>query len=186
MDFDSIPWDICLVFFAAGCITGGIVLSIILSPSRRRNEETVAELDKTEHEFTAYREDVDRHFTKTAELVNAMTESYRAVYQHLSEGAQNLCDEESLKPAIQFSEPKLVEQSKKPIAGGAESPSETETETSEAAEPIAQAEAETAVSGEDKTTEASIDTESSSEPTGVGPPPPPNRLRQTRKSLKKR
>lgn len=150
MALDTIPWDIGFVFFAAGCIVGGIVFSIILIPSRRRNEETVEELTKTEREFAAYREEVGRHFNKTAELVNTMTESYRSVYQHLAEGAQSLCDDRVRQAAVQFSEPKLVEQAQEPVSTTADALNETE-----AGETPEQAQAETATGAQ---AEASPDT----------------------------
>ena len=147
MDLNTIPWDIRLIFFAAGCIAGGIIFSIILIPSRRRNEESVEELDKKDREFTAYRENVTDHFNKTAELVNTMTESYRSVYRHLADGAQNLCDEQLSKPAVQFTESKLVEQTKEPVIAAAEALKKTEAESPEYAEPVEQAETET-IAGE--------------------------------------
>ena len=49
------------------------------------------ELDQLKDRFTDYRDQVTQHFMRTSELVQEMTQSYRAVYEHLAIGAQNLC-----------------------------------------------------------------------------------------------
>ena len=43
-------------------------------------------------ELEDYRLGVTTHFQKTAELLNGLTEQYRAVHQHMAEGASRLCD----------------------------------------------------------------------------------------------
>ena len=102
---------------------------VILLPGRQRNKGAADELTKIKDEFQAYRDNVGHHFSKTAELVQSMTESYRSVYQHLAEGAQDLCDDRVTKLVVQFSESKLVEQEKAPAIGTAEISNQTEDET---------------------------------------------------------
>ncbi len=79
-----------------GSLAIGVCIGIIAA-SRLKNatparitalEESLLEL-KTQHQ--KYRENVGEHFGMTAELVQQMTESYRDVYQHLANGAQELC-----------------------------------------------------------------------------------------------
>ncbi len=48
-------------------------------------------LEQVQSEYEAYKVEVTQHFTKTAELVNAMTDNYRNVHTHLADGAQTLC-----------------------------------------------------------------------------------------------
>jgi len=48
-------------------------------------------LELVQSEFDKYKSEVTQHFTKTAELVNSMTENYRNVHTHLAGGAQALC-----------------------------------------------------------------------------------------------
>ncbi len=48
-------------------------------------------LEQVQSEFDNYKSEVTQHFTKTAELVNSMTENYRNVHTHLAGGAQALC-----------------------------------------------------------------------------------------------
>src|SRR5690625_7534129 len=40
-----------------------------------------------------YRDQVSAHFQRTAELVNELTSNYRAVHNHLAQGARDLCPE---------------------------------------------------------------------------------------------
>ena len=52
------------------------------------------------HEMDRYRDRVDQHFTRTAELVNNMTQAYRAVHEELASGAQALCSEDTQHLAV--------------------------------------------------------------------------------------
>ncbi len=48
-------------------------------------------LEQVQSEYETYKSEVTQHFTKTAELVNSMTDNYRNVHTHLASGAQTLC-----------------------------------------------------------------------------------------------
>lgn len=48
------------------------------------------ELQEARAELERYRNRVVEHFSTTADLVNRMTADYRAVYEHLAKGAQQL------------------------------------------------------------------------------------------------
>jgi uncharacterized membrane-anchored protein YhcB (DUF1043 family) len=50
------------------------------------------ELQRSQEEVQQYRTQVTQHFTQTAELLQTLTLNYRAVYEHLAEGAAALCD----------------------------------------------------------------------------------------------
>ncbi|MCF6325117.1 MAG: DUF1043 family protein [Gammaproteobacteria bacterium] len=54
-------------------------------------QELKDSLNQAQSEFDAYKVEVTQHFTKTAELVNSMTDNYRNVHTHLAGGAQTLC-----------------------------------------------------------------------------------------------
>ena len=54
-------------------------------------QELKDSLAEVQSEFDAYKTEVTQHFTKTAELVNSMTDNYRNVHTHLASGAQALC-----------------------------------------------------------------------------------------------
>lgn len=53
-----------------------------------------------QEENTRLREDVTDHFVQTAKLINRLTDSYKAVFDHLSEGAENLVDPETLRERL--------------------------------------------------------------------------------------
>ena len=67
----------------------------------RRVQELESELHQSKEELARYRNQVTQHFVQTADLLQAMTANYRAVYEHLANGAQHLCTEpvQALSPA---------------------------------------------------------------------------------------
>jgi len=52
-------------------------------------------------ELGDYQDSVTEHFQTTAGLLQDMTEQYRAVYEHMASGAQNLCDQETAQSQIE-------------------------------------------------------------------------------------
>lgn len=73
------------VFLAGSVIGAGICYGFLLSSrSESRVERQMRELQE---EFTAYRENVNQHFSKTAQLVNTLTDNYIAVQKHLEDAA---------------------------------------------------------------------------------------------------
>ena len=81
-----------LLSFLAGLVAGAGVLYWLL-PARRQGSQLIRERDEARNALNHYRDQVDRHFLETADLVNDLTQSYRAVHQHLSQGAHGLCSE---------------------------------------------------------------------------------------------
>lgn len=59
--------------------------------SKAKTRALEGELSTMKDEFSQYREDVNSHFQTTAELIQQMTDSYKAVYRHLASGSQQLC-----------------------------------------------------------------------------------------------
>lgn len=90
-----------------GVIVGAIVTRLVL-PSRRQLRRLSSELEALRAEHASYRANVTRHFETTSELVANMTASYKAVYDHLADGAQNLCDGSKTLESGQFGAPRLV------------------------------------------------------------------------------
>jgi uncharacterized membrane-anchored protein YhcB (DUF1043 family) len=64
----------------------------LTSKGREDNMRLEKELEQSRKEFKDYRSQVTSHFQETAHRVNALTENYRNVYEHLARGAQELCD----------------------------------------------------------------------------------------------
>lgn len=92
-------WVVGILCFALGLVFGCIVAYLIIS-RYSRNYKLQEELDLLKDNFSAYRDQVSQHFMRTSGLVQEMTQSYRAVYEHLASGAQTLCTEEMDAPRI--------------------------------------------------------------------------------------
>ena len=71
-----------------GLLIGGTGVAIWLK-RREGSPESVASLKRENAQF---REEVNEHFVQTAELINQLTDSYKAVFDHLSEGAEMLVE----------------------------------------------------------------------------------------------
>lgn len=89
-------WLVALAGLVAG-LGGGFLLGRAGNSAVRRSKELDQELQEARDELTRYRSRVAEHFSSTAELVNTMTENYRAVYAHLANGAQQLCGDQDLR-----------------------------------------------------------------------------------------
>jgi uncharacterized membrane-anchored protein YhcB (DUF1043 family) len=61
-----------------------------------------------EAEHNKLKEDVMEHFVTTANLVNDMTDSYKAVFDHLNEGAGNLVDRTELRERLPYEDARVV------------------------------------------------------------------------------
>ncbi len=87
---DSMTWGIIglLVGLAVG---GGLAWLLV---ARRTHAPSVNQL-KAENE--RFREEVNAHFVQTAELINELTDSYKKVFDHLSDGAERLVDKEAVR-----------------------------------------------------------------------------------------
>ncbi len=83
-------WLTGILFTVLGIVLGSIVTYLVVARNGR-TRKLQDELDQLKDRFTDYRDQVTQHFMRTSELVQEMTQSYRAVYEHLASGAQNLC-----------------------------------------------------------------------------------------------
>ncbi len=114
-------------------------------------------LEQVQSEFDNYRSEVTQHFTKTAELVNSMTENYRNVHSHLAGGAQALCSGalqlESMndKEALEAKAEEVTEN------GPAEEPAVTETAAAANDDAATTTEATAEASTTDETVDATSD-----------------------------
>lgn len=82
-------WLFYLIVFVLGGLAG-----YALAKSRNpdtRVRELEEHLTSLQGKYDAYQDNVTRHFTTTAQLVNALTSSYRDVHDHLQQGASELC-----------------------------------------------------------------------------------------------
>ena len=92
-------WAAGILCFALGLVLGciGAYLFLVRYSHTAKLREELAELRER---FSDYRNQVTQHFMHTSELVQEMTQSYRAVYEHLATGAQELCEEEVETPSL--------------------------------------------------------------------------------------
>lgn len=81
-----------LIGVAIGAAIGGALMWALTSQSE--GEVSVKQLKKDNAKF---REEVNEHFVQTAELINQMTDSYKKVFDHLSDGAGKLVEEKALR-----------------------------------------------------------------------------------------
>ena len=72
-----------------GLLIGWLATYLFIGRGPSKTELT-GKLAAVEEEFETHKENVDKHFETTSELVNELTESYVKVYKHLSEGAEQL------------------------------------------------------------------------------------------------
>lgn len=92
-------WAIGLIAFAFG-IAVGVGIAYVFFGSNRRTRELRAEMETLQQQFDDYRNQVGKHFLRTSELVQKMTDSYREVYEHLAGGSQALCQNPVSTPRL--------------------------------------------------------------------------------------
>ena len=80
-----------LIAFLVGLTAGGLGCFLVMSRARAQSnmEQQLRELQE---EFTAYRENVNTHFNKTAQLVNTLTDNYISVQKHLEDAADSFAE----------------------------------------------------------------------------------------------
>lgn len=126
----SSDWLIGLMALLLGAVVGGFIVRLFGADSGREkalNEE----LEQTKKEFSSYKSEVEAHFRETAAAVNAMTESYRVVYDRLRDGATRLCGEGGQLPDLKAA-PLLEAASAEPVSDSTETPPEPTAATAEA------------------------------------------------------
>lgn len=108
-------WQWALPVLAIAGVAIGFFIGRSSSAGVKRSIQLDQELRETRSELERYRSRVVEHFTTTADLVNRMTADYRAVYEHLAQGAQQLAGNQVPRlEAIASSTARPVE----PPAGG--------------------------------------------------------------------
>ena len=94
LDGTASTWVFGTLIFAIGLVLGCMATYLAIA-RYGRTRELQQELNQLKDHFTDYRDQVTRHFMRTSELVQEMTRSSRAVYEHLAKGAQHLCSDEN-------------------------------------------------------------------------------------------
>ena len=94
---------------AAGALVVGVLLGRALAGRGARREAERAraleeQLQRAEAEQTRYRAQVSDHFVETSRRLRDLTVQYKAVYEHLADGARTLCPEGVVSIAASLAE----------------------------------------------------------------------------------
>jgi len=89
-----------IVLIVAG-ITGVVIGIGIALFFMRSGSSDKASASKVEAQLKDYQQQVENHFAKTSELIDELTDSYKNVFEHLSESAQSLLTEEQIQQQIE-------------------------------------------------------------------------------------
>lgn len=83
-----------MIWLVAGLVVGAAVGAVSVWMLRgKQSSPAVSELKKENDRF---RNEVTDHFVETARLINELTDSYKAVFDHLSKGADTLVEDQVL------------------------------------------------------------------------------------------
>ncbi|WP_428033533.1 YhcB family protein [Amphritea sp.] len=126
-------WIIGIVTLIAGALIGYLMGR---SGDTSNQKKLVDQLNDAQRDLSEYKEKVNNHFEKTAELVNNLTESYKQVHQHLAQGSETLCmGEHSPAQLSAHTQAKISEPVNSEAAETEEIPTVTEQITPAADEP---------------------------------------------------
>ena len=75
----------------------GAVIGFLASSWHHRKNNGGVQAKAAEEKLQDYRQEVEQHFAKTADLIDHLTDSYKDVFSHLSESAEHLLTEEQIK-----------------------------------------------------------------------------------------
>lgn len=98
----------------------GVLIGYLLGRSGgndSRQLELIEQLDETQRELAEYKEKVTSHFEETANLVSNLTESYKAVHQHLATSSMELCSNEAATRTLEAAmQPRLNDETEEGAA----------------------------------------------------------------------
>ena len=90
------PSTLILVAGVVIALGSGLAAGWVLASSKRSKRDVIIDLetrlDRALESRADYEADVADHFAETAQLLEKLTNDYRAVYHHLAAGADKLCD----------------------------------------------------------------------------------------------
>ncbi|WP_330924817.1 YhcB family protein [Candidatus Sororendozoicomonas aggregata] len=95
MDNINEIWLVGSLAFLVGALCGALLYHIFAG-SNARNGKLTSQLDDVQREYMEYKDKVSDHFTTTAHLINKMTDTYKEVHEHMANGADSLCQNESV------------------------------------------------------------------------------------------
>ena len=96
MEEMNVLWFVGSLIFLGGMLAGAL-LNHLLPGSTSERGKLQNQLDELQNDFKDYQEKVSDHFGTTAHLINKLTDTYRDVHEHMANGAETLCEDESVK-----------------------------------------------------------------------------------------
>jgi uncharacterized membrane-anchored protein YhcB (DUF1043 family) len=110
VDASSTVWIIAVVALIVGALIGYLMGRSGGNDSRQL--DLIEQLDETQRELADYKEKVTAHFEETANLVSTLTDSYKAVHQHLAKSSVELCSNEQASRTLEAAmQPRLSDSS---------------------------------------------------------------------------
>ena len=82
-------WTISIVTFIIGALLGYFICKI-QSNSGQPSEAQEAKNQQLQTELDQYKQDVEQHFSSSADLLNKMAQDYSKIYQHMAQSQQTL------------------------------------------------------------------------------------------------
>ncbi len=80
---------------SAGILGWALGIAGMYMMSRKRG--TRSSVKQVEQRLNEYQKQVENHFSKTADLIDNLTESYQAVFSHLADSAEDLLTDEQIR-----------------------------------------------------------------------------------------
>ncbi|MGD8940046.1 MAG: DUF1043 family protein [Gammaproteobacteria bacterium] len=108
-----------VLFLGIGLVVGiiaGLYFARLDDVTNKQKKVLQQKLESAEQQLKGYQSQVTEHFLKTASLVNSMTESYKAVHDHLAMGAKELCDSQINVAQLEMPTTKLLDSAAKNAA----------------------------------------------------------------------
>ena len=97
-----------VLWIGGSLIVGGVFGAVLTAFILGRGRTESGDMRQLRHELDDYRQEVAEHFIETAARVNtltnsyrALTDSYKAVYQHLEQGAYRLVGEDARQAQLE-------------------------------------------------------------------------------------
>ena len=115
-------------------IIGVILRSFSSGSGGEKTKEQVEKIQDLEAQIVELEEQKSRvngHFQKTASLLHDMTGQYKAIYEHMAEGAQTLCDEQDSSAVLESLQSGLLSRESLTEIGQPATEVEVENETDE-------------------------------------------------------
>ncbi|MDF1644209.1 MAG: DUF1043 family protein [Pseudomonadales bacterium] len=97
-------WLVVGIAGVVGVAIGAVGFWAFFSPTKDGAIKSKREFAALNKKLEDQQLQINEHFVTTADLVNKLTLTYKEVYDHLSSGAQSLCDEDAATQVLEARE----------------------------------------------------------------------------------